>query len=188
MACSQFHPLQIRQPSSTQTSKLSKSWPQLHRWDNVAVSHWAERCEGLVGLCNLPVPRCCFLPFIQSYFGGGERVVWLRIVFFDPFVQHLSSHGPELQLRGSSILWLHWVRNREIQVPLSSFLCSKFSPKGYRLCSFLTWVQVSRTREWVVLRQSPWLLSNRNKKDLLFVTLVVTATLSFLELNGHFFF
>lgn len=36
--------------------------------------------------------------------------------------------------------------------------------------------------------QSPKLLSNRKKKDLPFVTLVVTATFGFLELNGDVWF
>lgn len=75
-------------------------------------------------------------------------VVVLRIVFFDPFVQHLSSHGPELQLRNNSIVWLNrnWVSNPEIQAPLSSFPCSKFSPNGYGLCSFLTRVRVGQDK------------------------------------------
>lgn len=70
----------------------------------------------------------------------GVVGVMLRIILFDPFVQPLSSHGSELQLRGNSIVWLNrnWVRNPEIQFPLSSFLCSKFSPNGYGLCSLLT--------------------------------------------------
>lgn len=157
----------------------------------MAVSRWAEQCDMLLGLYNLPVPRCCFLPFIQSYFGGGEwgSVVVLRIVLFYSFVQHLSSHGLELQPRGNSIVWLHWVRKPEIQVSLiCTFLCSMFSPNAYRLCSFWTWVQVGQDEGMDGAEIKPVTLSNRNKKDLLFVILVVTATLCSWELNGDFFF
>lgn len=65
----------------------------------------------------------CLHPDIVSYplLSSALRVVGvvLRIVLFDPFVQHLSSHGPELQLRDNSIAWLnrYWIRN-----PLRGFL------------------------------------------------------------------
>lgn len=122
----------------------------------------------------------------------GQWWHWLGIVLFNPFVQLLHHLAHSCNWRATPFCGL-------TEIALEMQKSKSLWPIFYILRShqtavfgsfFFFWHEFgrSRTKRWVMPTQSPKLLSNRKKKDLPFVTLVVTATFGFLELNGDVWF